>query len=250
MNELIKIDKGNIGKQETQTVNARELHEFLESRQDFSTWIKGRIKIYGFTQDTDFIKFHNSVEQVSGAKNRIEYHLTIDMAKELSMVERNEKGKQARKYFIECERQLKEPGGMTEMQLVAATAQHMVQVEQKQSEHEDRLKKIERRYDQATAGMKALPPPSVTPLKISSRLVVARYIRNYCVATGVAHHIAWTKLYSEFNYRYHTMLKVRAKNMSKKEGRKIKQIDIVEMSGKLAEIYAIAQEIFVLKPCN
>ena len=107
MNDLIKIAPSEIDGNQVQTVDARGLHKFLESGQDFSTWIKGRIENYEFVQDVDFIKFHNSVEQVSGAKKRIEYHLSIDMAKELSMVERNEKGKQARTYFIDCERKAK-----------------------------------------------------------------------------------------------------------------------------------------------
>lgn len=104
--ELIKIDTNDAGQQ---TVNARDLHEFLESKQDFSTWIKNRINQYGFVEGIDFIPFHNSVERAVGGAVRIEYHLTIDMAKELSMVERNEKGKQARQYFIACERQAKDP---------------------------------------------------------------------------------------------------------------------------------------------
>ena len=91
-----------------QTVNARELHSFLESRQDFSTWIKARIEQYGFVENSDYL-LHSFMEQLpSGAKQKIDYHITIDMAKELAMVERNDKGREARKYFIECERRLKE----------------------------------------------------------------------------------------------------------------------------------------------
>ncbi|AGF75779.1 anti-repressor protein [Bartonella vinsonii subsp. berkhoffii str. Winnie] len=85
--------------------NARDLHAFLESKQDFSTWIKKRIIAYSFLERQDFIRFHKKME----ANNAIavEYHLTLDMAKELSMVERNEKGRQARRYFIECEKKLR-----------------------------------------------------------------------------------------------------------------------------------------------
>lgn len=104
MNELIAIGKSEIGQGSVQTVNARDLHLFLQSRQDFSDWIKKRIKQYGFAEDVDFVLFHNSMENPNGGRPAIDYHLTIDMAKELSMVERNEKGKQARQYFIECER--------------------------------------------------------------------------------------------------------------------------------------------------
>ncbi|WP_375704477.1 antA/AntB antirepressor family protein [Bartonella sp. AD328YNZD] len=105
MNTLIKITEQTIDQETVQTVNARELHAFLESKQDFSTWIKKRIIAYSFLERQDFIRFHKKME----ANNAIavEYHLTLDMAKELSMVERNKKGRQARRYFIECEKKLR-----------------------------------------------------------------------------------------------------------------------------------------------
>lgn len=91
----------------TQAVNARELHAFLKSRQDFSTWIKNRIADYDFVENQDFVVFHKNMENPQGGRPSIEYAITLDMAKELSMVERNEQGRQARKYFIECEKRLK-----------------------------------------------------------------------------------------------------------------------------------------------
>ncbi|VEJ45989.1 antA/AntB antirepressor family protein [Bartonella vinsonii] len=107
MSNLITISESTVNNTRVPTVNARELHAFLQSKQDFSTWIKKRIMAYAFLDGQDFIRFHKKVE----ANNAIavEYHLTLDMAKELAMVERNEKGKQARQYFIECERRAKKP---------------------------------------------------------------------------------------------------------------------------------------------
>ena len=70
-----------------ETVSARELHEFLESKQDFSTWIKNRIEKYEFVENQDFVTFSENSEK---GRPRLEYALTLDMAKELSMVERNE----------------------------------------------------------------------------------------------------------------------------------------------------------------
>lgn len=102
MKELIPVQQSEVSGKQVKTVNARDLHAFLESKQDFTTWIKDRIEKYGFTEGVDFAKFHNFVER--GYKPRDEYALTLDMAKELSMVERNARGKQARQYFIECER--------------------------------------------------------------------------------------------------------------------------------------------------
>ena len=107
MNELIHIQPQTINNEAVETVSARELHTFLESKQDFSTWVKNRIEKYDFVENQDYTLLHKKMEQVSGAKYLIEYYITLDMAKELAMVENNEKGKQARQYFIECEKQLK-----------------------------------------------------------------------------------------------------------------------------------------------
>ena len=108
MNQLINLNQSSINGEVQQTVNARELHAFLESKQDFSTWIKNRVEKYDFVENIDYTLLHKKMEQVSGAKYLIEYYITLNMAKELAMVERNEKGKQARQYFIECERKLRE----------------------------------------------------------------------------------------------------------------------------------------------
>ncbi|WP_455481255.1 antA/AntB antirepressor family protein [Bartonella sp. B12(2025)] len=106
MHNLITITKNTVNGETIQTVNARELHAFLESKQDFSTWIKKRILAYSFLEEQDFVRFHKKME--ANNATTIDYHLTLDMAKELAMVERNEKGKQARQYFIECERRAKQ----------------------------------------------------------------------------------------------------------------------------------------------
>ena len=106
MNELIKLQPQTINDNAIDTVNARELHAFLESKQDFSTWIKNRIEKYEFVENQDFISLHKKMEREIGGTVRIEYFVSLSMAKELAMVENNEKGKQARKYFIECEKKL------------------------------------------------------------------------------------------------------------------------------------------------
>lgn len=63
------------------TVSARELHSFLESRQDFSTWIKNRIERYEFVENKDYISFHRKMERVVGGTVRIEYFVSVGMAK-------------------------------------------------------------------------------------------------------------------------------------------------------------------------
>lgn len=101
MNALIQIQTATLEGEEAQTVNARELHGFLEVGSAFKDWIARRIADYGFTEGKDFCSF---LSESSGGRPSKEYALSLSMAKELAMVERNEKGKQARAYFIECER--------------------------------------------------------------------------------------------------------------------------------------------------
>lgn len=102
---LLPINENNGQK----AVNARDLHSFLESKRQFSDWIKERINQYGFVENQDYQILASQNNEASwGGQNKIEYALSIDMAKELSMVERSEKGKQARRYFIACEGKLRE----------------------------------------------------------------------------------------------------------------------------------------------
>jgi len=98
---LIAVTESTIGEGSVHTVNARELHAFLEVKSRFNDWIRDRINKYEFVENQDFTTLTENL--VSGG-HRIDYHVTLDMAKELSMVERNAKGKEARQYFIAVEK--------------------------------------------------------------------------------------------------------------------------------------------------
>lgn len=101
MNELIRIEPSHIGGEAIQTCNARDLHAFLEVKARFDDWIRNRIEDFGFQENQDFITLTNNL--VSGGKRK-DYYLSLDMAKELAVAERNAKGKEARLYFSDCER--------------------------------------------------------------------------------------------------------------------------------------------------
>ncbi|PRL98818.1 AntA/AntB antirepressor [Haemophilus influenzae] len=107
-NFSIKTFNGSIQNQSVQLINARELHNFLQSKQHFSDWIKKRISDYGFEENLDFIGVHKKMITEAGffgsrQKEVKEYHITLDMAKELCMLERSEIGRQARRHFIKME---------------------------------------------------------------------------------------------------------------------------------------------------
>ena len=109
---LIPIVPTTLSGQPTQMVDARLLHKFLEVGRDFTNWIKGRIEEFDFEMGLDFVSFDspNPANQVSrgGDRKSKAYFVTLDMAKELAMVERTAKGRQARRYFLDCERQLRQ----------------------------------------------------------------------------------------------------------------------------------------------
>lgn len=99
MDELIKIEERN----GEQLVSARELHKFLEIGTQFSKWFD-RMCEYGFVENKDFTAI--SQKRLTAQRNETtytDYLMKLSMAKELSMIQRNEKGKQAREYFIKCE---------------------------------------------------------------------------------------------------------------------------------------------------
>lgn len=110
MPNLIPFAQRFIAGTSTRTVSARHLHEFLDIKRDFSNWIKARIKQYRFQENLDYISTLAKTGELEnkGLRVKKEYFLTLDMAKELAMVERNEKGDQARRYFLDCEKKLTE----------------------------------------------------------------------------------------------------------------------------------------------
>ncbi|MGZ8239687.1 MAG: antA/AntB antirepressor family protein [Methylobacter sp.] len=103
---LIPVFTAEIGGVATHVVNGRDLHKFLGVKRDFSTWIKKRIADYQFVENKNYSIPRLGELENSGLQTKIEYHLTLTMAKELGLVERNEQGRIVRQYFIDCENQL------------------------------------------------------------------------------------------------------------------------------------------------
>ena len=99
MNELIKINYET----EQPTISARDLHEGLEIKSNFTTWFE-RMTEYGFT-DNDYKKcFPNLESGCNGGQNMVDYEISVDMAKQICMIQRSEKGRQYRQYFLDLEK--------------------------------------------------------------------------------------------------------------------------------------------------
>ncbi|EPS5746115.1 antA/AntB antirepressor family protein, partial [Campylobacter coli] len=127
---------------EINSANAREIFQFLNSEQEYSNWIKNRISHYNFIENQDYI-----IELVyTKGRPRKDYYITLDMAKELCMVENNEKGRQARRYFIECEKRLKNLE-QEKMQKLAfrQSLGYKSQLKQQKEHYENKIKALQ--YD-------------------------------------------------------------------------------------------------------
>lgn len=139
--ELIKI----IERDGRQLVSGRELHEFLEIRTKYKDWFRRMVE-YGFEEEIDFIKVAQK-RATNNLKNPvttvIDHAISIDMAKEISMIQRTEKGKIARQYFINCEKKLKEVKKLSPMELMELQFIALKEQKEKIAQVENRVDKLE-----------------------------------------------------------------------------------------------------------
>ncbi|CAB1007005.1 phage antirepressor Ant [Corynebacterium diphtheriae] len=147
MSDLIPL----ANKDGIQAVMGRDLHQFLEVRRDYTNWMKQMIG-YGFTEGRDFELIKEKVAGHAGSPNlantRHNHIISLDMAKEISMIQRTDKGKQARQYFIECEKRAQSAPQLTGAQLMAKAL----------LEAESTMKELEARATTAEAILEASAP--------------------------------------------------------------------------------------------
>ena len=101
MQDLLQISISKIGSETINSINARDIHTYLEVKTRFNDWIQRAIEKYDFEENIDYSKMSN------GTSRGIDFIVTLDMAKELAMLENNPKGRKTRKYFINFEKEAK-----------------------------------------------------------------------------------------------------------------------------------------------
>jgi len=174
-NELIPIYETE---DKEKLVNARELHLKLESKQQFSHWIQDRIKKYEFIEDTDFSKQDNFIYVGNLKRPQTDYYLTINMAKEIAMVENNEMGRKIRKYFIEVEKRyrniVESPTNIFDFMRLA-----LDQIEANEKEIQN---------------VKLLSENNTKQIKEIQSKIDIKIQKDYCLASDIAEQL---KLYSE-----------------------------------------------------
>ena len=144
-NELIKITQDENG---NSVVSGRDLHEFLEVQTPYRAWFPRMVE-YGFTENVDFISFVQKCTKPNGGRPQQDHALTLDMAKEISMIQRTEKGKQARQYFIEVEKAFKEQYRLpqTPEEKLALTMEVTTRINKRLGKVEEKIIEIENKQE-------------------------------------------------------------------------------------------------------
>jgi len=104
MQVSIKLVQEKIGAETVNSVEARELYEYLEIKKPFADWIKSQIKSLGLEENIDYITYKQRVKAGRGTTTRKEYIITLEASKHISMASRTDMGKKARQYFIDMEK--------------------------------------------------------------------------------------------------------------------------------------------------
>ena len=214
MNEIIKIDVEN-------KVSGRELHDFLEVGRDFTTWMKQMIG-YGFSEHADYETCSpNSGSEIHGGQNKVDYRMTIDMAKEICMIQRTEKGKQARQYFIECEKRLKGQKPMSQLEILAGATQALLD----QQREIDRIKMANEKQEKE---MKVLNSRVDTMNGVcitgDKQQKLNQMIRLYATRNGLQYSEGWHKFRQSYNTGYHTNITAACNRFAEKQN--IKKLSI------------------------
>ena len=134
MKEIIAITQTEINGAETNSVNSRDIYDYLEVNTKYNDWINRAVEKYDFEENVDYSKMSN------GTSRGIDYIVTMDMAKELCMVSNTEKGKETRKYFIAVEKEVNKP--MTQLDMMIAQLQNQKKLENSQKQLESKVDKI------------------------------------------------------------------------------------------------------------
>ena len=178
-NSIVPIYQNKEGER---LINARDLHEALQSKRQFANWIDERIKKYKFEEKNDFLTILLKSE---GGRPKKEYILRLDVAKELCMIENNDKGRMIRKYFIEIEKRYKNIIGKSQ-NVFDIMHQALYQIE----ENEKRLGLLENRTE---SNIKQINK-NINEIENIKRKIDVVIQKNYCMASDIAEEL---NLYSE-----------------------------------------------------
>ncbi|CAI3486128.1 antA/AntB antirepressor family protein [Enterococcus cecorum] len=243
--ELIKITTNENGEQ---LVSGRELHEFLEVGTKYTQWFDEMTK-YGFVENVDYSTLNELSEKKEGSRfvkrTIINHAMTLDMAKEISMIQRTEKGKQARLYFIEVEKQYK-----LDTSSLSPELQFMNSVVQSLAKQEMATKQLSNKLDNITE----IVALNTTDWRKDCRALINKMAKTQ--GGFSAYQEIQAAIYEEVDRRAGSSLNTRLTNLrrraaeegvSKSKRDKMNKLDVIEMDKRLKEIYLAVVKDFAIR---
>ncbi|OHW63122.1 AntA/AntB antirepressor [Andreesenia angusta] len=231
MNELIKVEMND---NQEQIVSGRELHEFLEVGTQYTKWFE-RMTEYGFAENVDFavIVKNDYDETAFGGKRKITDHvIKLDMAKELSMIQRTDKGKQARLYFIEVEKAWNTPE--------AVYARALKMADRKLLDYKQEVKQLQ---DTIAYKNEVIKGAVMDVDVLTKRNVLNRVVRY----RGANFSERWRELYKSYKETYHMDLKARTEGYNIRQSKKkdhLTTIAYAEKFGHIDDLYKVALKLY------
>jgi phage anti-repressor protein len=201
---------------------------------------------YGFDERVDFITKMLKTSPLGG-RPTITHSMTIDMAKEISMIQRNERGKQARQYFIECEKRLKEQTQkpMTQAELIAMQANALVEYEREQAKLKEDVRQIKEQSEHSTRILQSrIDTLNGVCTEGTPRQKLKSMVDLYAIKNGLQYGTAWREFVTAYNTAYKTNLKRKMKNYMRAHGiKKMTTPEYLEAVGKLDDAMRVADKM-------
>ncbi|MEB6179725.1 antA/AntB antirepressor family protein [Enterococcus casseliflavus] len=244
MKELVKV---TIDANNDQLVSGRELHGFLEVKDNYTDWFKRMIK-YGFEENIDFVSFSEKSDKPFGGRPQINHSLKLDMAKEVSMIQRTEKGKLARQYFIQVEKEY------TQHQLDTSKLSPELQMFnglfQAVASQEMATKRLSTKVD----SISEIVALNSTDWRKDSRQLINQIAKKQ--GGYDAYREIQSDIYQELDRRAGSSLKIRLTNLrnrmagegaTKSQRDKTSRLDVIAQDKRLLEIYLAIVKEFAIK---
>ncbi|ENZ5663127.1 antA/AntB antirepressor family protein [Enterococcus hirae] len=247
MKELIKV---TTNENNDQLVSGRELHEFLKVRTTYTRWFE-RMAEYGFTENVDFTVIAKNVRDETafgGTRKLTDHAMKLDMAKEISMIQRTEKGKQARQYFIQVEKEYKQQ--LLDTSKLSPELQMFQGIFNAVAKQELETKRLATQMENIT---------EIVALNTTDWRRECRKLVNKMSETQGgygAYQEIQTAIYEEVDRRAGSSLKTRLTNLrnrmagegvSKSKRDKTNKLDVIESDKRLKEIYLSVVKDFAIK---
>ncbi|MET1928451.1 antA/AntB antirepressor family protein [Enterococcus faecium] len=244
MKELIKV---TTNEENEQLVNGRELHEFLEVATEYKKWFS-RMAEYGFVENIDFVRVTQKCPTPGGIQNITDHAMKLDMAKEISMIQRTEKGKQARQYFIQVEKEYKQQ--FLDTSKLSPELQMFQGIFNAVAKQELETKRLATQMDNIT---------EIVALNTTDwRRDCRNFVNKMAQTQGGygAYQEIQTAIYEEVDRRAGSSLKTRLTNLRnrmagegvpKSKRDKTNKLDVIESDKRLKEIYLSVVKDFAIK---